>query len=556
MKYISLTYLTYAILFTGIFHILNPAVQAQNTPSAPPEGTYQTGEFIIQFEPGNTPKDIDRAVQIREDRAESIVGKLQNTQETLRLSLLGQDTPEEIQNNFTAAAEAFDLTTAKPVPQLNNTYIYSFADTTSPQDIQKVVEMYEDLPITYIQPNYTYYLNVIPNDPEYAKQWGLQRIKSELGWDLQKGSSTIKVAIVDSGIDRNHPELSKNVIKSMPIAPGCINDGDSNGHGTHVAGIIGASTNNSAVLAGLNWDVTLMGYCVVSPSGVGTSVSIAQGVQQAIKDGAHVINLSLGGPILPGMDRSVEDAIKDASAKGITIVSAAGNCGHLPPGQYPNNPECFWGGDADKYMPGADPRVINVAAIGPNNEHPKYSNYGSTIAVSAPGGNPPSGSVSCNLDGSDCIVSTWDRFKPCPQTGSIQSTCSLSGTSMAAPHVTGLVALLKAQNPALAPSHILNIINSTADDLGTNHKDPLFGYGRIDVIEALQRALGTNPTTRPSPTTPTDSCATKKQKGDYNCNGIVNLGDFESWRQDFSESKATLTEFEWFRAGFSDTVGI
>jgi subtilisin family serine protease len=341
----------------------------------------------------------------------------------------------------------------------------------------------------------------------------------------------------------------------MPIAPGCINDGDSNGHGTHIAGIIGATTNNGAGVAGLNWNVGLLGYCVVSPTGIGSSLTIAQGVQQAIKDGADVINLSLGGPILPGMDRSVEEALHDAAAKNITIVAAAGNCGHLPPGQYPNDPECFWGGNADKYMPGADPQVINVAAIGPSNEHPKYSNTGSTISVAAPGGNPSAGSTSCLPDGSDCVYSTWDRFRKCPS-GGVQQFCPLAGTSMAAPHVTGVAALLKSFNKSLPIGQIRNILNSTADDLGTNGKDPLFGYGRVDVAGALERVStgGTPmPTITPTPST-APNCVVQKQKGDYDCNGVVNLGDFETWRQDFTTSKATLIEFEWFRAGFSDTL--
>lgn len=531
-------------------------IHAQTSPIELPTTAYAQGEFIMYFEPGKSPDDIASAVEKREARSDSIIGRLQNTQETLRLSLSGQDTPEKIQQQFIQAAESFNIKSSYEAPHADNTYVYTFTDVHTPEETQQVIETYKDLSATYVQPNYKYYLTALPNDPDYAKQWGLQRIKSEPGWDIAKGSAQVKVAIVDSGIDRNHPELSKNVLKSVPIAPGCINDGDSNGHGTHVAGVIGATTNNTAVLAGLNWDVTILGYCVVSPSGIGTSITIAQGLQQAIKDGVDVINLSLGGPILPGMDRSVEDAIKDAAAKGITIVSAAGNCGKLPPGQYPQNPECFWGGNADKYMPGADPRVINVAAIGQNNEHPTYSNTGSTIAVSAPGGNPLAGSTSCLADGSDCILSTWDRFKACPSTGSIQNTCPLAGTSMAAPHVTGLVALLKSVNKNLIPSHILNIVTSTADDLGTGSRDPIFGHGRINVFEALQRASGTTTSPTPIPSISPTECLTQKQKGDYNCNGIINLGDFESWRQDFTTQKATLTEFEWFRAGFSDTVGL
>lgn len=538
--------------------MLSPLPVGAQTAALDP-GTYFEGEFIVQYEAGRTPVDIAEQVDTRAQRSETLAGKLQNAREDFSLSLSGEPSPEELQISLQNIENSFAATKAEQVATEPQTYLYTFDEARNPEDIEAVIDAYKDLPVEYVQPNFKYYMFDAPNDPDYTKQWGLLQINTEPAWARTKGSNTVKVGIIDSGIDRNHPDLLGNVVKSHPIAPGCINDGDSNGHGSHVAGVIGAMTNNAQGIAGMNWSVSLYGYCVVSPTGYGSSLTISQGIQQAIADGVHVINMSLGGAILPGMDPAVENAINQAAAKGIVLVAAAGNCGHLPPGTYPLNPECYWGGDADKYLPGGHPKVITVAALGSQNEHPIYSSPGKAVAVSAPGGNPSGGATTCALSGSDCIYSTWDRFKTCPATGSPSPYCPVAGTSMAAPYVTGLVALIKSINMNYTPTQIKDKITQSTDDLGKPGKDLEFGYGRINVAKALQGLLpGPSPITSVTPTPPSGTpspskCVEQRRLGDYNCDLVVNLTDFESWRQDFVEGTATLTQFEAFRKAFTSS---
>ncbi len=562
-----LAILTLTLIYTVTLSFTHKS-QAQAS-ATPPEDIiarpqlYTQGEFIVRYQADKSPADVQAQVDRRAQLAQTVLGRIRKTSEDISLSLRGEEKPEDTLSSIEAVEKEFNVLVAEPTAQKSDTYAYSFQAVDSPEDVQRVIDAYSELPIEYIQPNYNYYLNSIPNDPDYPKQWGLPMIEAPQMWDIQTSSSSIKVGIIDSGIDRNHPDLAQNVVKSVPIASGCINDGDANGHGTHVAGIIGATANNFQGIAGVTWDVDIYGYCVMSPNGTGSSLTIAQGINRAVEDGVDVINMSFGGPIMVGTDHEVEDAINNALSKNIAIVVSAGNCGNIPPGQHPDNPTCFWGSDADKYSPGNHPDTISVTALGPQSEHPLYANTGRTIDVSAPGGNPPGGSSTCNPGGTDCIYSTWDRFKSCPVTGALQGYCPISGTSMAAPHVTAIVALMKSIDRTLKPREVLNIINSSAHDLGTNEHDPIFGYGRVSAFKAIQITRDRRTTPTPSGTvtptsttgTPTPSvtptCQDARMRGDYNCDGFINLVDFELWRQDFVVGKATLVEFEWFRAGFT-----
>lgn len=516
------------------------------------EELYQPGEFIIVFKEGQTPSDIQNQVDRRAQQSESLIGKIQVTAEDASLRLKGEPKPEEIQQELERIEDRFKLDIAEESTSIPNTFALSFEEVRTAEDTAAVIDAYKDLPVEHIQPNFTYYLATTPNDPDFPKQWGHTMIQTPKLWDTHTSSGTVKIGVIDSGIDRNHPDLVQNVVSSKPIAPGCINDGDSVGHGTHVAGVIAATTNNSQGIAGVVWNAQLYGYCVVGANGQGSSLTIAEGIYQAIEDGMQVMNMSFTGPTLIGQDRAMTEAIQEALDADITIVTVAGNCGRISRGQHPDNPACYWGSDADRYMPGAHPDTISVTAIGPQFEHPDYANTGTSIDVAAPGGNPSNGSSSCKSDGSDCIYSTWDRYLTCPSTGTKSSYCSMSGTSMAAPHVTALAAMLKAMNPSAKPREILNMINSGTRDLGTADKDPIYGYGYVDAFRTITRQISPTPpaSTSPSPTIPAD-CLEARKRGDYNCNGVVSIEDFELWRQDYLVQKATIVEFEWFRAGFT-----
>ncbi len=538
-------------------HTHNHHAQAQSITSPSPdlisrEELYQPGEFIVIFKEGRTPADIQAQIERRAQQSETLIGRIQKTAEDASLRLKGEPQPEAIQEELQKIEDRFNLDVSEESSTIPNTYALSFEDVTSAKDTSAVIEAYKDLPIEHIQPNFTYYLATTPNDPDFPKQWGHSMMQTPKLWNTHTSSGSVKIGVIDSGIDRNHPDLAQNVVSSKPIAPGCINDGDSVGHGTHVAGVIAATANNSQGIAGVVWNARLYGYCVVGANGQGSSLTIAEGIYTAIEDGMEVMNMSFTGPTLIGQDRAMTDAIQEALNANITIVTVAGNCGRISRGQHPDNPSCYWGSDADRYMPGAHPDTISVTSVGPQYEHPDYANTGMSIDVSAPGGNPSSGSSSCKPDGSDCIYSTWDRYQKCPSTGASSPYCSMSGTSMAAPHVTALAAMLKAMKPNAGPREILNMINTGARDLGTNDKDPIYGYGYVDAFQTITRQISPSPspTVSPSPTMPAD-CLEARKRGDYNCNGIISIEDFELWRQDFQAQKATIVEFEWFRAGFT-----
>src|SRR3989338_6584494 len=550
---ISNCMLTYIFLAFGFLFWVTPIAHAKSPVSTPQLDMYAPGEVIVQFKDGYNPQDIAQAVAIRQQRAETITGRFENLKENVSYHLAGYEIPENIQKDLQNIQQTYDAT-AKSLPHSGqDTYIYS-VDPQTP--FQKMQEVFADLPIDYVQPNYRYYLSSTPNDADYAKQWGFQKIHMDQAWDIAQGSSSVKVGIVDTGIDKGHPDLAGKVSKSQPIAPGCINDGDANGHGTHVAGVIGAVTNNAQGVAVMNWQVNILGYCVIGANGSGTSGYIAAGISAAADDGVAVINLSLGGPIT-GQDYVLLSALDYAASKNVVLVAAAGNCGTLPPGEYkePGYESCYWGGNADKYLPGGDGNVISVAATGYQNEHAVYSNIGASVDLSAPGGNPPSGSRSCDATGVDCIYSTWNRFTVCPRSGAQQQYCPIAGTSMAAPHVTGLVALLKAIHPSLGRTDVHSILQNTAADLGQSGRDTTFGYGIINASASVQQASGSilSPSAVPtqSPTnTPPLQCQDQKEKGDYNCDSRVDLQDFETWRRDFELGLSDLGTFESFRQGF------
>ena len=330
------------------------------------------------------------------------------------------------------------------------------------------------------------------DDTYTDRQWHLVTIGAEEAWTISTGAGAL-VAVVDSGVDLTHPDLSANLV-SYPDADmvepdgacggkprTCTQDGaqDKNGHGTHVAGIVAAVANNGIGVAGVAPAAKVLPVRVLDETGSGSFDQIAAGVDYAVSKGAKVINLSLGfysGADVPlramGFFEVLETAIDEAWASGAVVVVAAGN---------DSFPLCT--------EPSAYPNVICVGATdqfdlkaGYSNSDPLHPNY-----VTAPGGwglggfslghNSPTGGT-CTGE----IFSTYLR--------SATSYCSpesgyegVSGTSMASPVVSGVAALLAGKG--LTNSEIVDCIKSTADDLGAPGRDPVYGYGRVDAATAV-----------------------------------------------------------------------
>ncbi|WP_418792071.1 S8 family serine peptidase [Phosphitispora sp. TUW77] len=303
--------------------------------------------------------------------------------------------------------------------------------------------------VLYAQPNYTYKLFGAPNDSQYGKQWAMKQINAEMGWNVNDSRSPVVIAVLDTGVDVNHPDLKGRLVPGVNTINPLKSARDSDGHGTHVAGIAGAMVNNGLGVAGVAGvpGVKIMPVKVFDGS-EGTDTSISDGIMWAADHGANVINMSFGSWF---QSEVLNEAIEYAYEKGVVMVAAAGN----------------WATEDISY-PAAISKVISVSAINRENSLAEFSSYGPLIDVCAPG--------------EDIYSCVWDSYKGSTYT-------EMSGTSMASPMVAGLAALLLAKEPGLTVDDVRQIIEVTADDLGEPGWDPEFGHGRINIGRALAAVL-------------------------------------------------------------------
>lgn len=304
------------------------------------------------------------------------------------------------------------------------------------------------------------------NDPFLPNQWGLTKIRAsdtgESAWNYSHGNSSVLVAVVDTGIDQNHPDLTGKIAKNKNCTNSTTVD-DRYGHGTHVAGIAAAATNNNVGVAGLGYNVRLINAKGLGDDGSGYYSWIANCIVWAADNGAGVINLSLGGS---STLQILEDAVNYAANKGVVVVAAAGNS-NSSSASYP----AFYG------------NAIAVAASDSNDAKASFSNYGSWVDVAAPGVN---------------IYSTAPNHSNKLR---INNYAYLSGTSMATPFVSGLAALLKSAGN-LTNLQIVDNIYSHADKItGTGN---YWVYGRINALNSLKEVSVFVPNPTPTSTlTPT-----------------------------------------------------
>ena len=303
---------------------------------------------------------------------------------------------------------------------------------------------------------------VIPNDTYYSTcQWNLPQIRAPYAWAVSTGSSNVIVAVLDSGADLTHPDLQGQLVAGYDFVNNDADPSDDKGHGTHVAGIVAARTNNGQGIAGVAWGSKIMPVKVLDWRGRGTHSQGAQGIIWAADQGAQIINLSLGGE---SSSATLQNAINYAHSRGALVVASAGN------DYEEGNPVIY---------PAAYPHVLAVAATGDQDEHADYSETGAYVDVAAPGGNP-SGSWDANPN--HWITSSYWRG------AGYGEYLQVAGTSQAAPHVAGLAALVWSVSPSLSNDQVEQVIEETAVDLGDPGRDDVFGYGRIDAHAALVRA--------------------------------------------------------------------
>jgi subtilisin family serine protease len=265
--------------------------------------------------------------------------------------------------------------------------------------------------------------------------WGVDKIEADLSWSLSKGNC-IKVAVIDTGIDLTHPDLKDNIAGGVSFVSYTTSPNDDNGHGTHVAGIIGAADNDIGVI-GVGPEIDLFAVKVLNRKGSGYFSDIIAGIDWCTTNGIQVINMSLGAS---SGSTALHDAVINAKTAGIVIVAAAGNSG------------------GSVIYPAAYDEVIAVGATDKNDVIATFSSRGSQLDLVAPG------------------VSIYSTYKG-------GSYATLSGTSMASPHVAGAAALLIGKG--VGPGVVQGTLQNTAKDLGVTGLDNIFGNGLINVFTAL-----------------------------------------------------------------------
>jgi len=315
---------------------------------------------------------------------------------------------------------------------------------------------------------------VVPDDPFYAVgspsqgQWSLARLGMPAAWDVETGSADVTVAILDTGLDKDRPDFAGRIVSPYSVIDHSADWpywDDKTGHGTAVAGIAAARGNDSSGMAGVAWNVMIMPV-KIAEYGDSYDYVLAEGIYWAVDHGADVINISFAGDAATTVE---QDAIEYALSHNVVVVAAAGNKA--------------WRGI---YYPAALPGVVAVGATDESavNARASFSATGSELDVVAPG---------ADIWSFAAAGFGWAWW---------------SGTSFSSPMVAGVAALIRSAAPELAGDQVVDLLNASARDLGSEGWDQEFGWGLVDPVECLQQATGSSPA---STTTTLSSTSTTHQ---------------------------------------------
>jgi len=397
--------------------------------------------------------------------------------------------------SWQTTANALGLDKARSCVPGNMPLSHDLAAKQDTLHLIKALRARED--VVYAEPNYIVQPSLVPNDEYYSLQWHYPLINLPQAWEITTGTpdtGDVIVAVIDTGVVSSHPDLTSQLtdtgydfISSLSIS----NDGDgidpdpedpgdstvpgrSSFHGSHVAGTVAAHSDNNDGVAGVSWGARIMPIRVLGVGG-GTAYDVAQGIRYAAgldndsgtrpTQRADIINLSLGGPAYSTTAASAVQAARDA---GVILIAAAGNeASSLP------------------FYPASYSGVVSVSAVETRKEPAPYSNFGADIDVAAPGGDML---YDRNGDGSpDGVLST----RATDISGTPEPVLSfLQGTSMAAPHVAGVAALMQAAYPGLTPDDFDGLLEAglITEDLGATGRDDIYGHGLIDALAAVEQA--------------------------------------------------------------------
>ncbi|MCR2807491.1 S8 family serine peptidase [Paenibacillus soyae] len=289
---------------------------------------------------------------------------------------------------------------------------------------------------------------VKPNDPELAKQGYLERIGAHKAWETLREQKDITIALVDTGIDLDHPDLKDNLVAGVNLVDPKKSPDDDNGHGTSVAGVIAAKGNNGVGVAGILWNAKLMPVKALDEWGDGTEEDLGEGILYAVKNGAKVIVLSVG---LHRHSPYMQDIVQYAENKGVVLIAASGNDG------------VSMGGKAAVKYPAAYPTVLAVGGAGSDGKADARSNAGTELDLIAP----------------------WHVYTTAVGGGYHQE----EGTSLAAPQAAAAAALILAKHPDFKPYQVRELLRQTAKDVGAAGVDEASGYGMLRLDQAVTASL-------------------------------------------------------------------
>jgi subtilisin family serine protease len=340
-----------------------------------------------------------------------------------------------------ASASRFERRTAVDVTDLATLKDVVTVEVRADESATAIAALRRDPSVAYAEVNHTYHaLGIEPNDPWARWQWNLRKTGVPIAWERTTGSSDVVVAVLDSGVTAV-PDLAGALTPGKDTVGAGDNDPrDVDGHGTMVASLLAANTDNGAGIAGACWTCRILPVRVLDDEGNGSAVDIAEGINWAVSQNVDVINMSFGGT---QVSTPIRNAVAAAVAKGIVVVAAAGNEGGTE-----------W--EFKRMYPAAYPGVLSVGATDSNDIPFGFSNKGSWISMAAPG-------------------EAWmDAMDGEPDLG--------YGTSMASPLVAGAAALILANHPAATAVQVKDALTSTTDPIGTT-----FGGGRLNAGKAVRK---------------------------------------------------------------------